>query len=173
MGFGRDGGRDGESGRDEKMTAEPIRHRAVIPYSPTHSQNFYDGSGDGWVTAVTDRMTDEMPSFHPSLPRVRGGRDERNWRTMPPDADMPSAPAEPSPSTRDEIPPTSVDDWLRQALRPGPRDAGELKAEAQAAGFSVRTLYRAVKRLGVESSSGGFGQPRVWRLQREKTHADG
>ena len=84
MGFGRDGGRDGGSGRDEKMTAEPIRHRAVIPYSPTHSQNFYDGSGDGWVTAVTDRMTDEMPSFHPSLPRVRGGRDEWSWRTMPP-----------------------------------------------------------------------------------------
>jgi hypothetical protein len=90
-----------------------------------------------------------------------------------PDSDKPSAPAEPFPVTRDENQPTSVDAWLRQALRPGPRDAAELKAEAQAAGFSVRTLYRAVKRLGVESSSGGFGQSRVWRLQREKLHADG
>jgi putative DNA primase/helicase len=90
-----------------------------------------------------------------------------------PDADKPSAPTEPSPIIRDETKPTSVDAWLREALRPGPRNAAELKAEAQASGFSVRTLYRAVKRLGVESSSGGFGQPRVWRLQREKTHADG
>jgi hypothetical protein len=40
MGFGRDGGRDDESGRDEKMTAEPIRHDAVIPCSPWLSQDF-------------------------------------------------------------------------------------------------------------------------------------
>ena len=58
----------------------------------------------------------------------------------------------------------AVDDWLRQALRRGPRNAAELKAEAKAAGIPERTLYRAVKRLGVEITGGGFGQPRVWRL---------
>jgi hypothetical protein len=58
----------------------------------------------------------------------------------------------------------AVDDWLRQALCRGPRNAAELKAEARAAGIPERTLYRAVKRLGVEITGGGFGQPRVWRL---------
>jgi hypothetical protein len=48
MGFGRDGGRDGESGRDEEMTVEVIRHDAVTPYSPTLFQDL-----------VTARVTDE------------------------------------------------------------------------------------------------------------------
>ena len=57
-----------------------------------------------------------------------------------------------------------MDAWLSGALADGPRDAGELKAEAEAAGIPERTLYRAVKRLGVEIAGGGFGRSRVWRL---------
>ena len=63
-----------------------------------------------------------------------------------------------------ETPILAVDDWLRQALCRGPCNAAELKAEARAAGIPERTLYRAVKRLGVEITGGGFGLPRVWRL---------
>jgi putative DNA primase/helicase len=65
---------------------------------------------------------------------------------------------------RQPSPATDVDGWLRAALADGPRDAAELKVEATQAGHSERTLYRAVKRMGVVIEGGGFGRPRVWRL---------
>jgi hypothetical protein len=71
---------------------------------------------------------------------------------------------DPSEPPDNVTPIPAVDDWLRQALCRNPRNAAELKAEARAAGIPERTLYRAVKRIGVEITGGGFGQPRVWRL---------
>ncbi len=65
---------------------------------------------------------------------------------------------------RQAEPAGDVDSWLRGMLANGPRDAGELKRQAELAGYAERTLYRAVKRIGVAIASGGFGRPRVWSL---------
>lgn len=55
-------------------------------------------------------------------------------------------------------------DWLRRSLEHGPRSATELKASAAAAGIPERTLYRAAKRLGTTTESGGYGRARIWKL---------
>ena len=43
----------------------------------------------------------------------------------------------------------TADEWLLAALAGGPRPAKELQEEARAAGYCVRTLERAKRRLGV------------------------
>ena len=43
----------------------------------------------------------------------------------------------------------TADEWLLAALAGGPRPAKELQEEAQAAGYCVRTLERAKRRVGV------------------------
>ena len=55
-------------------------------------------------------------------------------------------------------------DWLRDALRGGPRPAKETKDEAQKAGIALRTLDRAKAKLQVEAGPDGFEGPWVWRL---------
>jgi putative DNA primase/helicase len=60
--------------------------------------------------------------------------------------------------------PLKADNWLRQALANGPRNANELKTEAAAVGIHHNTLYRSVKRLGVEITGNGFGRPRMWSI---------
>lgn len=55
-------------------------------------------------------------------------------------------------------------DWLIEALSDGPRPAAEMKKAIKAAGYSVRTMQRAMRKAGVESVRVGFGQHAVWRL---------
>ena len=43
----------------------------------------------------------------------------------------------------------TADEWLLAALADGPRPAKELQEEARAAGYYIRTLERAKRRLGV------------------------
>jgi len=53
----------------------------------------------------------------------------------------------PSPGTAPDR--ATADEWLLAALAGGPRPAKELQEEARAAGYCVRTLERAKRRLGV------------------------
>jgi len=59
-------------------------------------------------------------------------------------------------------------DFLAEALRSGPREAGALIKEAEALGIALATLKRAKKRLRVEARrapSGGPTRPWVWSLE--------
>ena len=54
--------------------------------------------------------------------------------------------------------------WLRDLLANGPMAAKDVKRHGDESGFAWRTLQRAMKRAGVESRRGGFGQPATWAL---------
>jgi putative DNA primase/helicase len=64
----------------------------------------------------------------------------------------------------------SDDNWqdaptfLRNLLADGSMPAKEVRRHADDAGFSWRTVQRAMRRAGVESRRGGFGQPATWVL---------
>jgi len=46
----------------------------------------------------------------------------------------------------------------------------DLKNMAKNAGISERTLYRAAKRIGVQTEGGGFGKPRIWSMSAKNPH---
>jgi putative DNA primase/helicase len=54
--------------------------------------------------------------------------------------------------------------FLREALKGGPRMAGEVVAEGEAAGFGERALRRALKKLGGSTEKPSFGTGWVWEL---------
>lgn len=54
--------------------------------------------------------------------------------------------------------------FLRELLDAGPMPVPEVKRAGSDAGYSWRTLQRAMRKIGVESERQGFGQPSVWRL---------
>lgn len=58
----------------------------------------------------------------------------------------------------------SAIDWLLEMLSNGPRPASEVKEAAKDAGYSERTIQRAMRKAGIKSDRTGFGQPAVWRL---------
>ncbi|KAF1690193.1 AAA family ATPase [Pseudoxanthomonas taiwanensis] len=55
-------------------------------------------------------------------------------------------------------------DWLKEVLSAGPMPVKDVKKQADEAGFAWRTVQRAMRRAGVDSRRGGFGQPATWRL---------
>lgn len=55
-------------------------------------------------------------------------------------------------------------DWLWELLEPSPMPVKDVKRQADESGFAWRTVQRAMRRAGVESRRGGFGQPATWRL---------
>lgn len=55
-------------------------------------------------------------------------------------------------------------DWLRDVLGYGPMPVKDVKRQADECGFAWRSVQRAMRRAGVESRRGGFGQPATWRL---------
>jgi hypothetical protein len=59
--------------------------------------------------------------------------------------------------------------WLRDVLEPGPMPVKDVKRQADESGFAWRTVQRAMRRAGVESRRGGFGQPATWRLASHAT----
>ena len=59
--------------------------------------------------------------------------------------------------------------WLRDLLGYGPMKTKEVRKAADDSGFSWRTVQRAMRRAGVESRLGGFGQPATWRLASRAT----
>ncbi len=60
--------------------------------------------------------------------------------------------------------------WLRDVLSDRDIDGKELKRLAKEAGIAERTLYRAAKRIGVQTESGGFGKPRRWSMSAKDPH---
>ncbi|MEJ1098574.1 MULTISPECIES: AAA family ATPase [unclassified Pseudoxanthomonas] len=60
-------------------------------------------------------------------------------------------------------------DWLRDVLEPCPMPVKDLKRQADESGFAWRTVQRAMRRAGVESRRGGFGQSATWRLASRAT----
>jgi hypothetical protein len=64
--------------------------------------------------------------------------------------------------------------WLRDVLDGGPRRTKEVESEATTAGFSVRTLTRARKELGVRAdqlSTGAQGRNEWWLAPPAKTES--
>ncbi len=59
--------------------------------------------------------------------------------------------------------------WLRDVLEPGPMPVKDVKRQADESGFAWRTVQRAMRRAGVESKRGGFGQQATWRLVSRAT----
>lgn len=55
-------------------------------------------------------------------------------------------------------------DWLREELAAGPVPVRDVRRHADEAGFSWRTVQRAMRTAGVESKRGGFGLPATWAL---------
>ena len=55
-------------------------------------------------------------------------------------------------------------EWLRDLLTGDAVPVKAVRSQADAAGFSWRTMQRAMRDLGVVSKRGGFGQPGVWHL---------
>jgi putative DNA primase/helicase len=55
-------------------------------------------------------------------------------------------------------------DWLRDVLLTGPMPVKDVKRHANDSGFAWRSAQRAMRRAGVESKRGGFGQRATWRL---------
>ena len=55
-------------------------------------------------------------------------------------------------------------EWLRDLLTGDAVPVKAVRFQADAAGFSWRTMQRAMRDLGVVSKRGGFGQPGVWHL---------
>lgn len=54
--------------------------------------------------------------------------------------------------------------FLSNLVAPGAMQVKEVKRHADEAGFAWRSVQRAMKRAGVESRRGGFGQPATWAL---------
>jgi len=52
--------------------------------------------------------------------------------------------------------------FLRELLADGPMPTKTVRKEADDAGFSWRTIQRAMRRAGVESQRQGFGMPALW-----------
>ena len=65
----------------------------------------------------------------------------------------------PAPTRREE-----AAAWLEGVLSGGPLLCEEVERRARDAGFSLRTLGRAKRELGVETSHRGFGTPWAWSL---------
>ena len=61
-------------------------------------------------------------------------------------------------------------DWLRDVLSDRDMDGKELKRLAKEASIAKRTLYRAAKRIGVQTESGGFGKSRRWSMCAKDPH---
>lgn len=61
---------------------------------------------------------------------------------------------------------TQAENWLRDYLAKGPLSSAQVVREAAREGVSERTLHRARRALGVESTCSGFGRERasVWSL---------
>lgn len=70
--------------------------------------------------------------------------------------------AEPEPEADEEA--RDATHWLRELLATGPMPAKEVRNRGDEAGFAWRTLQRTMRRAGVESRRGGFGQPATWAL---------
>lgn len=56
-------------------------------------------------------------------------------------------------------------EWLRELLAEGPMTRQAVQDECREAGFSWRTVQRAMHSAGVESHRGGFGEPAAWALR--------
>ena len=57
--------------------------------------------------------------------------------------------------------------FLREALKDGPKMAGEVIADGEAAGFNQRALRRALKNLKGTSEKISFGTGWIWSLPGE------
>ena len=55
-------------------------------------------------------------------------------------------------------------DFLRNLIAGGPLTVDEVKLKGEEAGFSLRTLQRAMKRAGFKSKRQGFGKPALWSI---------
>jgi len=55
--------------------------------------------------------------------------------------------------------------WLRDLLAHGPVAAGDVKRFADEAGYSWRTMQRAMRKAGAESRRNGFGKAAEWFLK--------
>ncbi|HEX7338883.1 MAG TPA: AAA family ATPase [Rhodanobacteraceae bacterium] len=55
--------------------------------------------------------------------------------------------------------------FLRDLLADGPMPTKDVKRQADDAGFAWRTVQRSMKRAGVVSQRGGFGQPAKWSIK--------
>jgi putative DNA primase/helicase len=73
------------------------------------------------------------------------------------------AEAEADPTDNEEGP-GSAAQWLQQLLEPGPVSAQDVKRQADEAGYSWRSVQRAMRRAGVDSRRTGFGRPAEWFL---------
>lgn len=58
--------------------------------------------------------------------------------------------------------------FLRELLADGPLPKHEVRTQGDGAGFTWRTLQRAMKAAGVESKRTGFGMPAIWRLEGDE-----
>ncbi len=55
--------------------------------------------------------------------------------------------------------------FLRELLTDGPLSKKEVQMQGDGAGYSWRTLQRAMRPAGIESQKTGFGQQAVWRIK--------
>ena len=78
----------------------------------------------------------------------------RYWRTD--SALLNDAEADPDDTGQDAA------SFLRELLADGPMPTKTVRKEADDAGFSWRTIQRAMRRAGVESQRQGFGMPALW-----------
>lgn len=62
--------------------------------------------------------------------------------------------------------------WLRDLLAAGDLPVKEIKRHADDAGHAWRTVQRAMRRAGVESKRGGFGEPALWRLRTSRATSE-
>jgi hypothetical protein len=63
--------------------------------------------------------------------------------------------------------------WLSQQLTNGPKPAGDILDDAEAQGFSIRTVRRAFDELGGKRTKGGFNGGWIWSIPEGDTeHAE-
>lgn len=128
------------------------------------------------VVPVKNNCGDDRTGLAYRLIAPYGGQPVVAWEPQPVSvsADEALAPAEqerqrgPDPQERNE-----AADWLREALKAGPRAAAELRAEAKADGITEGTLKRAKERLGVKSGKGGMDGGWTWRLPQHAHESQG
>jgi hypothetical protein len=70
-------------------------------------------------------------------------------------------PRKPGP---DPIARNNAAEWLRELLSSGPMEVGDVRNEAQAAGYSWRTVERAKDSLSIKSERRAFGEKWRWVL---------
>ena len=76
------------------------------------------------------------------------------WRMLKPDTDADDGDGAGSAAA-----------WLRELLAHGPVAAGDVKRFADEAGYSWRTMQRAMRKAGADSRRSGFGKASEWFLK--------